>query len=178
MDKKKLRNWVLAGVLANLLVMGLFCLHTFPFQVLEMRRIAWEKDKAEVIYLESRTAPEIGAQIEEGIAALEESLARFPYIHRLDPTSLLLQGLEEASRIARAGVEDVAPLPPSPEEGKEVTRLSWRVTVEAGSYTHLKRFFAALEPLPFLVSGEDFSLTVEEGQRSQAQFVIFTFLGG
>ena len=188
MDKKKLRNWILAGVLGNLLVVGLFCLHTFPFQALEMRRIAREKDEAEVIHLEFRTAPEMGGQMEEGLAALEESLARFPYIHRLDPTSLLLQGLEEASRIARADVEEIFPLPPSPveaidslllspEEGKGVTRLSWRVTVGAASYTHLKRFFAALEPLPFLVSGEDFSLTVEEGQRLQAQFIIFALLG-
>ena len=199
MDKKKLRNWILAGVLGNLLVMGLFCLHIFPFQALEMRRIAREKDEAEVIYLEFRTAPEMGAQIEKGIAALEESLARFPYIHCLDPAPLLLQGLEEASRIARADVEKIFPLPPSPaeaidplslspeedidslppspEEGKGVTRLSWRVTVGADSYMHLKRFFAALEPLPFLVSGEDFSLTVKEDQRLQAQFIIFAFLG-
>ncbi len=177
MDEKKLRNWILAGVLVSLLVLGLFGLHTFPFQVLEIRRIAQGRNEAEIIHLELGMAPEMGAQMEEGIATLEESLARFPYIHCLDPTHLLLHGLEEASRIARAGVEDVVPLPPSPEEGKEMIRLSWRVTVGAGSYLHLKRFFAALEPLPFLVSAEGFNLMVKEDQRLQAQFIIFAFLG-
>lgn len=176
MDKKKLRNWILAGVLGNLLVMGLFCLHIFPFQIMEMRRIARERDNAEVVHLEFRTIPEIIAQMEKGIVVLEETLARSPYIHHLDPAPLLLQGLEKASRIAQADVEDILPLPLSKVEGKKVTRLSWRVTVGANSYMHLKRFFTALEPLPFLVSSEDFSLTTKGDQHLQTQFIIFAFL--
>jgi len=175
MDKKKLRIWILGGILADLLVVGLFCLQLFPFQILEMKKLSREKAKNEAIYMESKEAPGIRSQAEKDLAALQADLASFTWIHRVDPTPLLFRGLEEAGRVSRVKIEKVIPLPPSFEEERGVTRLSWRVTARA-SIPRLKKFFAALEPLPFLVSGEEFNLAVKKGQGSQAQFTIFAFL--
>lgn len=160
-------------MLTNLVVVGLLCLQLFPFQALEIRRIEQEKSQVEAIYLEWREVPEIGRQMEEEMKALEEDLARLYWVHRADPTPLLLKGLEEAGHSTRARIEDILPLPLSHQGG--VRKLSWRVTVRA-DYPYLKEFFASLEPLPFLVSGEEFSIVVEEEQFSQTQFTIFAFL--
>jgi hypothetical protein len=175
MDKKKLRTWILGGILTDLLVVGLFCLQLFPFQVIDMKRLSREKAKNEAIYMESKEAPGIRGQVENELAALQRDLASFTWIHRVDPTPFLFRGLEEAGRISRVKIEKVIPLPPSFVGESGVTKLSWRVTAGA-SIPRLKRFFAALEPLPFLISGEKFSLVVKKGQGSQAQFTIFAFL--
>ncbi len=174
MDKRKLRIWILSGVLTNFIVVGLLCLQIFPFQILEIKKIEREKNQAEDFHQEWSRTPEKVCQMEEDVAALEEELTRLPFIHRVDPISLLLKGLDDAGR-ACAGlkVEDILPLPPIFEGG--VSRLSWRVTVRA-HYPHLKEFFASLETLPFLISGRDFNIVVKDDDNSQTQFTIFTFL--
>jgi len=175
MDKRKLRTWILGGILVDIIVVGLFCLQLFPFQVIEMKRLSREKAQDEAIYMESKEAPGIRGQVKKDLAALQEDIASLTWIHRVDPTPLLFQGLEEAGRISRVKIEKVIPLPPSYEEERGITRLSWRVTAGA-SIPRLKKFFAALEPTSFLINGENFSLVVKKGQNSQAEFTIFTFL--